>query len=235
MDNIAELERRITAALVKIDRGIEAYASAQDAKLGALVQAVANTKAEAEEQIAAAEQAAAEAALDAAAAVELATEAAAEAAAAEQAQGMPVATLADGVAEAEIARLNEALDEERFNVSQLHERLRAARQKEAVLEQEAGAKAAFETEIARQSHLLEQQSVEMGRLKAAVTALRNELRHLREASLQGSVDVDMINASMVAELEAMRAERAAEAVELRELLAALDPLALVQEEGAENA
>lgn len=231
MDNIAELERRITAALVKIDQGIEAYASVQEAKLGALAQTVADTKAEADQQIAAAEQAAANAALDAAAAAELA----AEAAATDAAQGMPVATLADGVAEAEIARLNEALDEERFNVSQLHERLRAARQKEASLEQEAGAKAAFETEIARQSHLLEQQSVEMGRLKAAVTALRNELRHLREASLQGSVDVDMINASMVAELEAMRAERAAEAVELRELLAALDPLALVQEKGAENA
>lgn len=231
MDNIAELERRITAALVKIDQGIEAYASVQEAKLGALAQTVADTKAQADQQIAAAEQAAADAALDAAAAAELA----AEAAATDPAQGMPVATLADGVAEAEIARLNEALDEERFNVSQLHERLRAARQKEASLEQEAGAKTAFEAEIARQSHLLEQQSVEMGRLKAAVTALRNELRHLREASLQGSVDVDMINGSMVAELEAMRAERAAEAVELRELLAALDPLALVQEKGAENA
>lgn len=235
MDNIAELERRITAALVKIDQGIEAYASVQEAKLGALAQSVADTKAQADQQIAAAEEAAATAAANAAVEAAVAAELLAEAAAADHAQGMPVATLADGVAEAEIARLNEALDEERFNVSQLHERLRAARQKEAALEQEAGAKAAFETEIARQSHLLEQQSVEMGRLKAAVTALRNELRHLREASLQGSVDVDMINGSMVAELEAMRAERAAEAVELRELLAALDPLALVQEEGAENA
>lgn len=196
MDNIAELERRITAALVRIDQGIEALALPPEPR--------------APEEM-----------------VELAP--------APVDLGVPVATLADGVAEAEIARLNEALDDERMIVSQLQERLRAARHKEAALEQEMGAKAAFEAEIARQSVLLEAQGVEMGRLKAAVTALRNELRHLREASAEGRLEPHLINTAMHAELEAMRAERAAEAVELRELLAALDPLALVGEEEGHHA
>jgi chromosome segregation ATPase len=174
MDDIVELERRITAALMRIDRGLEQRTSA-----GAVADA-----------------------------------------------GAPVATLADGVAEAEIARLNEALDEERMVSAQLNERLRKLR------DQGEAQTAPLEAEIARLNRLLDAQGLEMQRLKQTVVSLREQLRALTEAQAEGRVEPHLINKAVLTELEALRSLRAAEAAELEEIIAALDPLAAPASGGA---
>lgn len=171
MDNIAELERRIAAALMRIGDGVETLSARQPESDG------------------------------------------------------PVATLADGVAEAEIARLNEALDDERTRAAQLHERLRAVQRAPV-----ADKVPELEAEIERLSRLLDVQGLEMQRLKKTVVGLREQLRLMTEAQAEGRVEPHLINKAMLTELEALRALRAAEAAELDELIAALDPLAARQEE-----
>ena len=173
MDNIAELERRITAALMRIGAGVEQVGSEA---------------------------------------------------------GAPVATLADGVAEAEIARLNEALDEERMLSAQLNERVRALRG-----QQDSGKQQALEAEVERLTKLLDVQGLEVQRLKKTVVSLREQLRLMTEAQAEGRVEPHLINKAMLTELEALRALRAAEAAELDELIAALEPLAAPAEEEVQNA
>ena len=187
MDNIAELERRITAALMRIGDGVERLSAAH---------------AETEQDIT--DQGVPD-------------------------QGAPVATLADGVAEAEIARLNEALDEERMLAAQLNERLRVVR------DQDAQARQDLEIEVGRLMKLLDGQGLEMQRLKKTVVGLREQLRLMTEAQAEGRVEPHLINKAMLTELETLRALRAAEAAELDELIAALDPLAGPRAEVATDA
>ncbi|MFN3723089.1 MAG: hypothetical protein ACK4VZ_08605 [Paracoccaceae bacterium] len=182
MDNIAELERRITAALMRIGDGAERLSAAPAVEDGAAPD-----------------------------------------------PGGPVATLADGVAEAEIARLNEALDEERMVVAQLNGRLRAVR------DQDAGKRQELESEVGRLMKLLDGQGLEMQRLKKTLVGLREQLRVMTEAQAEGRVEPHLINRAMLTELETLRALRAAETAELDELIAALDPLAGRQEEVTQDA
>lgn len=141
----------------------------------------------------------------------------------------PVATLADGVAEAEIARLNETLDEERMLTAQLNERLRAVR------DRESGEKLALQAEVARLTKLADVQGLEMQRLKKTVVSLREQLRLMTEAQAEDRIEPHLINKAMLTELEALRALRSAEAAELDELIAALDPLAPSEKEIAQDA
>lgn len=171
MDTIAELERRITAALMRIGQaveGIEKQAAPPDSP--------------------------------------------------------PVATLADGVAEAEIARLNEALDEEQMLSAQLNERLRTVRDKESA------ERITLQIEVDRLMKLLDVQGLEMQRLKKTVVALREQTRSLTEAGEMGQIEPHLINKAMLTELEALRALRTTEAAELDEIIAALDPLAATPSE-----
>lgn len=177
MDEIAELERRISAALARIGQGVEALGKG----------------------------------------------------AAPAADAGPVATLADGVAEAEIARLNEALDEERMLTAQLNERLRAVRDKDA------SGKLALQAENDRLTKLLDVQGLEMQRLKKTVASLREQMRVLTEAQMTGQIEPHLINRAMLTELEALRALRSAETAELDELIAALDPLAVPEQGETANA
>ena len=61
----------------------------------------------------------------------------------------------------------------------------------------------------------------MQRLSGTVAQLREDLRRLREAAVQGVVDPGLINKAMLAELEALRATRSAEATEMNDILTAL--------------
>lgn len=177
MDTIAELERRITAALMRIGQSVEKIAAPPPPPP----------------------------------------------------DSGPVATLADGVAEAEIARLNEALDDERMVSAQLNERLRTVRDKESV------ERLALQVEVDRLMKLLDSQGLEMQRLKKTVVALREQTRALTEAGQSGQIEPHLINKAMLTELEALRALRSAEAAELDEIIAALDPLATTAEGGHSNA
>ncbi len=67
-------------------------------------------------------------------------------------------------------------------------------------------------------------SREVARLKSANAALMQANAALREAAEDGGADGDLLSRSMTAELEALRAERRAEAAEMQEILDALAPL-----------
>jgi chromosome segregation ATPase len=162
MQEIAELERRITAALERIGRGVETLSIAP------------------------------------------ASDAASE--------------LPASMAEAELARLTEALDEERMANAQLNERLRVVRDKDG------SEKAALEAQIADLAGQLEGQSTELTRLRRVVDQLNGELADLRDVAERGVTEPEHINKAMLAELQALRSARASEAEELAEIVAALNPL-----------
>ena len=148
MQDITELERRITAALERIGRGVESLSAAVP---------------------------------------------------------MPTDNPTAMLPESDFAALNEKLDEERMLNAQLQERLRAVHQKDEA------EKAALTDQI------------------AALTAELSELRDLAENSV---IEPEYINQSLQSELDTLRAARAAEAEELSDIIAALNPLI---EEAAANA
>lgn len=160
MQEIAELERRITAALERIGQGVANLAAAAP----------------------------------------------------------PEPDLPPAMAEAELARLTEALDEERMANAQLNERLRVVRDKDA------GDKAALESQVADLTAQLEAQSVELNRLRRSAEQMTAEMADLRDVAQLGVTEPEHINKAMLAELEALRAARASEAEELAEIVAALNPL-----------
>jgi uncharacterized protein (DUF885 family) len=117
--------------------------------------------------------------------------------------------------DAEVARLTEALDEERMANAQLNERLRHVQEQGA---QDAAAAQAAVDSLTRQ---LDAQGLDVQRLSSTVAQLREDLRRLREAAEQGIVDPHLINRAMMSELEALRTTRAAESTEMADILAAL--------------
>jgi uncharacterized protein (DUF885 family) len=171
MQQIAELERRITAALERIGRGVETLAAPKAAHEGGVHEGGA------------------------------------------QDAGAPFA--AD---HAEIARLTEALDEERMANAQLNERLRVLRDKDS--ESQAGMAA----RLAESGNQIDLYGAELTRLRRTVIQLNGELGKLREAAASGVAEPQLINRAMLAELEAMRGSRASEAAELADIVAALNPL-----------
>ena len=161
MQDIAELERRITAALERIGRGVEG--------ITATLAAVDTT---------------------------------------------PSAMLP----ESDFAALNEALDEERMLNAQLNERLRMVRQKDEA------ERAALTAEIAALNAQLAAQADELAHLRASTAALNAELSDLRDVASLGVTEPEHINHALVAEIDALRQARAAEAQELADIVAALTPL-----------
>lgn len=162
MSDIAELERRISAALARIDAGVEALAA------------------------------------------------------------MPTAAPATRPSpirdDAEIARLAEELDAERTANTQLTERVRAIKEKQE------GVVGALEAKVERLTGQLNAADAEIQRLKRLNDDLSEANRALGAAAAAGVAEPDLINRSMMEELEAMRAARAAEIAEMNEILAELKPL-----------
>ena len=116
-----------------------------------------------------------------------------------------------------------ALAEEQMANAQLHERLSML------------GKRATDTELALQAQVetltrhLDAQGLDVQRLSGTVAQLREDLRRLREAAVQGVVDPGLINKAMMAELEALRATRSAEANEMNDILSALEPILQAEE------
>ncbi|MCL4189939.1 MAG: hypothetical protein KJZ85_20260 [Rhodobacteraceae bacterium] len=118
----------------------------------------------------------------------------------------------------ETGQLREALEAERSANAQLTERVRA------IKERQESVVAGLERRLARQTELLDVQGLELQRLKKSVIQLREANRVLREAQEAGLADPAAINRSLQAEVEGLRATRAAEIAELDEILAELRPL-----------
>lgn len=111
-----------------------------------------------------------------------------------------------------------ALEEERMVNAQLTERLRVLKEREAV---DPAAEDALEVQIQSLTRQLDALGAEVVRLRKTSAAMREELAVLRGAEVP---DAHLINRAMLAELEALRAERSAEAAELAAIVAELEPL-----------
>ena len=114
--------------------------------------------------------------------------------------------------------LHEALETERSAAAQLAERLRK------VKEREANAKVEAEARIADLTAARDQQAAELQRLRKTVAQLRDTLTAQNEAIRAGVTEPQIINKSLLAELEALRAQRRSESAEMEAILTALSPL-----------
>ena len=249
------LRQQLNAAETALAEAQEARAAAEEQAAVELGASVAEAKAAVEADLAE-KVAAAEAARDAAiaeataekdatiAAIRAEAEAALAAAQAEtssleapQLETMPAAVVSEGDASAELAALREALDDEKMANAQLEERMRVLR---ARLD-EASAQAAAPAEPQPVIHSVPPEALlaldtELQRLRKANTALSESNAALRQANAQGVGEAHLINKAMLAELESVRAARAADAAEINAVMATLQPLlaeaAAVQEEAS---
>lgn len=199
--NIAELERRITAALGRIGAGLDKWNSAAPAPApvsAAISAAVAAASSPAPNQTAPNQTAPNQ------------TSAAPAAQTANLAQN---ATL-----EAEIAKLKVALATEKAAVAQMTERLKS------VKERETSTQGQLEAKVEKMTQQLDVQGLELQRMRKSTVQLREHLRVLHEAAADNMVEPHLINKAMLAELESLRATRHTETAEMDEILAELKPL-----------
>lgn len=110
------------------------------------------------------------------------------------------------------------LDEERTANAQLQERVRGLRTKsEAEL-------AALRAQVDQGHARMAQLDIELQRVRRANAQLSDACAALRAANAEGVGDAHLINKTMLAELEALRAARAADVAEASVILASLQPL-----------
>lgn len=110
------------------------------------------------------------------------------------------------------------LEDERTANAQLQERVRGLRSKsDAEL---AALRATVDEGDARMAQL----DIELQRVRRANAQLTDACAALRDANAEGVGDPHLINKSMLAELEALRAARAADVAEASVILASLQPL-----------
>lgn len=125
----------------------------------------------------------------------------------------------------EMDSLRSKLDAERKTNEELVERVQALkeRQETQVADLEAGLEQAKTAEAEKSAVAQE--------LKARVEELRDQVARLTEANRAMVGDADLVNTSMMAELEAMRAARRADVTEIDDIISQLNP----QLEGDANA
>lgn len=131
-------------------------------------------------------------------------------------------------AAAEIARLRDALDEEKMANSQLEERVKTLRlrleEAQAAPAAPAVSDAALMERVEAQRESMAALDAEMQRLKTANDMLRKTCEEMRGALQDNVGEPHLVNKAMLAELEALRAARAAEEAEIRAVLGAMAPL-----------
>jgi len=113
------------------------------------------------------------------------------------------------------AALRAQLDEEKALNARLQERLR--------IQKERDSKGDLQAKIDKLTQLLDVQGLELQRMRRTAGALREQLAALRTAQLSGVTEPHLINKSLQAELDALRALRLTEVAEMDEILAALEP------------
>lgn len=123
-----------------------------------------------------------------------------------------------GVPAQEAGALRAKLDEERTVNAQLEERVRALK------DRQDGRVASLEAEVAENRARLTGIDDDMQRLRQANAELRDISGQLREALAQGVVEPQLINRAMLAELEALRATRAADLADVNAVIAELRPM-----------
>ena len=94
----------------------------------------------------------------------------------------------------------------------------------ALHDRQAAGSAPLEARVEALTAQIDAQGIELGRMKSTSVQLRETNRALREAAERGVSDPQLVNKSLQAELDALRAARAAEVAELDGILAELKPL-----------
>lgn len=133
-----------------------------------------------------------------------------------------VAGLARPVADAntsdESNELKEALEAEKMANAQLEERVKAIKSKQENMV------ASLETQVKDLAQTAANDAATLRQLKQVNAQLRESNAALREANEAGVGDAHLINKAMLAELEALRATRAADVSDMDAILADLKPL-----------
>lgn len=202
MTELAEYERRIAYALERIGRGVETLIERRGA----------DAEAWAALELAQAGMMAETQPVPPEAAPEFAPEATPEA--------LPEVVAGPSP---ELEAMHAALEAERVANALLTDRVRAIREKQETT------LSALERRLVQATRALEAVQSEATRLKRANSDLMEVNRQLVDAA--GSVAPDLVNRSMQAELEALRAARAWETSELSEIVAGLAPIVAAHAKG----
>lgn len=125
----------------------------------------------------------------------------------------------------EVVALRAQLEDERTANAQLEDRVRSIREKqEATVETLA-------SEVERLTHLLATQEETVARLARVNAELRSNNAALREAISAGVAEPHLVNKSMMAELDGLRAAQSADRAELESVLGELDAMIDATERG----
>lgn len=141
------------------------------------------------------------------------------------AQAVPAAPSEPGIDPAEVARLQDALDEEKLANAQLEERVRKLHETHRKeLEAAKAAAAAASSGPAAPVIDVSALDLDLQRLRQSNEMLRATNEELRRALSENVGEPHLINKAMLAELEGLRAARSVEAAETRAIIASLTPL-----------
>lgn len=132
-------------------------------------------------------------------------------------------------AQAEIDRLTQALAEERTVAAQLEERVKAVKDK--LDERDADMARSLQEAQASVMAL----DTELQQLRDVNDKLRESNVALREANAAGVADPELINAAMMAEIEALRAGRSVDLAEMGAVLTQLDAILGTDDEESTHA
>lgn len=110
------------------------------------------------------------------------------------------------------------LEEERTANAQLVERVKALK------DTQDGRMSALETRVEAQRAQMAQLDGELQRLRASNADMRELNAQLRAAATEGVGDAELINRAMMAEIDALHAQRGADAAEVDAILSELSPL-----------
>lgn len=113
--------------------------------------------------------------------------------------------------------LTAELEAERVANQQLEERVRAIKDKQETMV------AQLEEEVSRLKGALKTRDEEVQAMRGVNENLRASNTALRDANAQGLAEPGLVNASMVTELDSLRAARAADRAEMEEILSTLTP------------
>ena len=134
-------------------------------------------------------------------------------------KSQPVAPVVEpSTSDARVEEMAAQLDEERTANAQLEERVKLLKERQdgKIAELEAGVEAGR----ARSSRM----DRELQRLRQVNAELRDINSQLREAVTAGVAEPHLVNKAMLAELEALRATRSADAAEMDAILEELTPI-----------
>ena len=119
---------------------------------------------------------------------------------------------------AEAGELRSALEAERSANAQLTERVRAIKDKQETIVSD------LERKVGRLTQQLDLAGAELQRQRRLNADLVRANQALSDAARQGVIDPELLNTSLMTEIEALRAARSAEMAEMEEILAELKPL-----------